>query len=442
MKFISLFSFLFIVQLLHGQTVDTLKLTDENQYVVIDSIKITGNETTEEFIILREMTITAGDEVNIKDISFNRERIYSLGLFNYVNSYLIREKETTTLQIDVYEKWYLYPFPFLFFNGGQFKNPTYGVNFRLENFRGRNETLNAYIALGYDPAVSLSYSNPALIFDADIGLGVSVGYQDFTNKSYNAEQIVGKEFEYTFYSGVVSLSKRIDQFNMFTLVPSYTYVETDVPVSKKITASSKSIDRVLGLSAEYSYDSRDLKQFPKSGLFSYLRLSHNGFGINGISYNILRFDFRQYNELIRDVTARWRMTYRNAFGKNVPYYNYSFFGYDEYVRGHRDDKTEGLQYFLGSFEMSYAIVNEWDLSLDLPLLPKRLTSTRIGVNFNIFADAGTTFNKFNELQFNSFSSGYGLGLNILFLPYNSIRFEYAFDEYMNEEFLIGLGFSF
>lgn len=442
MRIFLLLFFLTIAQVLVGQTVDTLKLTDENQRVTIDSIRITGNDITEEFIILREMTINVGDEVNNKDISFNRERIYSLGLFNYVNLYILQENETIALLIDVYEKWYLYPLPFLNFNGGNFKDPTYGVNFTLENFRGRNETLNAYIALGYDPSVSLGYYTPSLIFNSGIGLGVSVGYTDFANKSYNAEQIVGKEFEYTFYSGSISISNRFDQFNSISVSTSFTYVETEVPVSRKITASSKPIDRFVGLSVNYSYDSRDLKQFPKSGMYSYLKFTHNGFGINNISYNILRFDLRQYNQFIKDLTARWRMTYRNVFGKNVPYYDYSFLGYGEYVRGHRDGKMEGLQYFLGSLEMSYAIVNEWDLSLDLPLLPKKLTSTRIGVNFNVFADAGASFDKFHELLLNNFISGYGFGLNILFLPYNSIRFEYAFDEYMNGEFLIGLGFSF
>lgn len=439
-------SYLFFITLItlsvYGQSADTLKLTEKNQYVIIDSIRISGNEKTKEFIILREMTIEIGDEVNSENISYNRERIYSLGLFNYVNLYLLEENKKVILLVDVYEKWYLYPIPFVSFNGKEFENPTYGVNFRLENFRGRNETLNAYIALGYDPAVSLSYYNPALLFDDDIGLSAEIGYQDFENKSYNAERIVGKEYEYTIYSGSISLSKRFDQFNLISFTPGFSYVETDIPVSYKITASSKSIDRSLSLTLDYFYDSRDLKQFPKSGVFSAFQFSHSGFGIDGISYNSVNLDFRQYNQLVKDITARWRIAYRNAFGKVVPYYAYSSLGYDEYVRGHRGEKMEGLQYVVGSFEMSYAIVNEWDLSLDLPLLPKRLTSTRIGVNFNIFTDAGTTFDRFDELLFNKFISGYGFGLNILFLPYNSVRFEYAFDEYMNGEFLIGLGFSF
>lgn len=444
MKYINLLLFLVLYQFTSGQTaVDTLKLSNVNQYVKIDSIRISGNDITEKLIILREMTFTEGDEVNSKIIDYNRERIYSLGLFNYVNLYLLKKQQDTVLLIDVYEKWYIYLFPFMSFNGGDFKNLTYGIKFRLENFRGLNETINANFAFGYDPMISLSYNNPTLFFDEDIGFGFEISYKDFANKSKNAEALIGKEFEYTFYTAAVSFSKRINNFNLLTLEPRYTYVESGVPVvSEQITASSTQIDRALILRMNYVYDSRDLKQFPKSGLYSSVDFTHKGFGINDISYNIFKVDLRQYNLLNDALTFRWRVNYRSTFGKNVPYYDYSFFGYEDYVRGHSSDEIEGTQYLLNSIELSYAIIDEWDFSLTLPLIPKNLTSLRIGLNFNIFADAGTTFDDFEELRFNNFLSGYGVGLNILFLPFNSLRLEYAFDEYMNGEALIGLGFSF
>jgi hypothetical protein len=313
----------------------------------------------------------------------------------------------------------------------------------LENFRGQNETVNAFFAFGYDPTISVSYFNPNLFFDDDIGYGFEISYKDFTNKSKNAELFVGTEFEYTFYSAAISFSKRINQFNLFTIEPRYTYVESAVPnVSKQITASSTPIDRAFSLRMNYIYDSRDLKQFPKTGLYSLVDFTHKGFGINDISYNILEVDLRQYNLLSDFLTFRWRVNYRSAFGKNVPYYDYSFFGYEEYIRGHSSVKAEGAQYFLNSIEFSYTIVDEWNISIKLPLIPQNLTSVRIGLNFNIFADAGTTFDDFEELRFNNFLSGYGFGLNILVLPFNSLRLEYAFDEYMNGEALVGIGFSF
>ncbi|MDZ7763545.1 MAG: hypothetical protein U5K00_03845 [Melioribacteraceae bacterium] len=346
------------------------------------------------------------------------------------------------LLIKVYEKWYLYPLPFIFFSQGELKNPTYGINFELENFRGRNETLNAFLAFGYDPRIRLSYSNPSLLYEEGIGFGAQISYQDFLNRSSAAKAIAGKDFEYRIYSTSVSFNKRLDQFNLVQVGTGFTYIESDEFAVKGITASGDRIDRLPFVSAQYVYDTRDLKQFPKTGLLTSAKLTHSGFSMHNISYQVLELDLRQYNHLLKDLTARWRVNYRGAFGKLVPYYDYSFLGFSEYVRGHRDNEIEGLQYLLGSFEVSYAILDEWHLSLDLPLLPKNLTSARIGINFNIFADTGTTFDNINDLKINNFLSGYGFGLNILFLPFNSVRFEVAFDEFMNEEFLIGTGFSF
>ncbi len=62
---------------------DSLKYLN-NEMIRVDSITIRGNETTEEYIILRELTFEAGDEINKKILAFNRERIYSLGIFNSV----------------------------------------------------------------------------------------------------------------------------------------------------------------------------------------------------------------------------------------------------------------------------------------------------------------------------------------------------------------------
>ena len=67
----------------NAQQEDTLFYKD-NYSIVIDSIKIYGNEVTEEIIILRELTFQIGDTLNPEIASFNRERVYSLDIFNEV----------------------------------------------------------------------------------------------------------------------------------------------------------------------------------------------------------------------------------------------------------------------------------------------------------------------------------------------------------------------
>ena len=59
---------------------DSSQIGKEN-LILIDSIKITGNEITETFIITRELTFKPGDKINPEILDYNRERVFSLGIF-------------------------------------------------------------------------------------------------------------------------------------------------------------------------------------------------------------------------------------------------------------------------------------------------------------------------------------------------------------------------
>ena len=48
----------------------------------------------------------------------------------------------------------------------------------------------------------------------------------------------------------------------------------------------------------------------------------------------------------------------------------------------------------------------------------------------------------NLILARSLDSGWGFGFTLLILPYNAFRFEYAFNEYNEGEFILETGFSF
>ena len=50
----------------------------------VDSIVIKGNDITEPEIILTELTFSKGEVVDSVKLRYNRERIYSLGIFTNV----------------------------------------------------------------------------------------------------------------------------------------------------------------------------------------------------------------------------------------------------------------------------------------------------------------------------------------------------------------------
>jgi outer membrane protein assembly factor BamA len=420
---------------------DSLKINNSVIFYV-DSIDIQGNDITEDFIILRELTFKIGDNIDSSKMEFNSERVYSLGLFSKVSVYPEVKDEHTSIIINVKESWYIYPIPFVFIRGGDFDKTSYGLNFLYKNFRGRNETIRIILSFGYNPNFNISYFNPVLFHNPDISISFGGGFYRSSNRSQTAELLYGDEFENKIYSAYVSFGRWINQFNEIKLIAEYRYVETPGIFIEGINGSNDRIDNNISLGLNYVFDNRDLKQHPKSGLLASVYYSHLGFEVDNIDYNLFKIDFRKYMRLFNELTLKWRVNYRHTFGKRVPLYDYSFLGTGDFIRGHRGEDQEGNNFILASVELNHPIISEWHLSLNLPFLPNQLTSARIAIFTNLFFDTGLAYNNGQSWGQRDFQKGWGFGITILALPYNAFRIEYAFDEQLKGEFIFGSGFSF
>ncbi len=439
-KYFALYIFIIVCSsLASGQ--DTLKF-HKDYSLLIDSIKITGNKTTKDFIILRELTFSAGDTLTPVLAKYNLDRIYSLGIFNIVDVYAETVNKKNYAVIAVEEGWYIYPVPFLEVRENDWKKLSYGAVLVLKNFRGRNETLSLSGALGYNPFLRLLYYNPYLIRDEDIFLDVSAIYGTIANKSSTAATLHGEDFDQKSITGILQIGKRFGLYHRLSMLLGYSYVETPFFI-KGISASNSRIDRAPFLSFAYSYDTRDLIQFPKEGLLGAASVEFKGLGNEGIMYDIINIDFREYRRIIGDLHAKWRFTTRLTGGKLVPFYDLSYIGFNERIRGHYYKEMEGNNYYLGSMELYYPLLKDIHINLDfVPLLPKALLSYRVAIYTEIFGDAGAAKFRGESLSISDFKSGYGGGLTLLILPYNVVRFEIGLDEYRNTEFIFNVAASF
>ena len=411
----------------------------QNNVFIVDSIKISGNQITESFIILREINFQSGDTISLYDLQYNEERIYSLGLFNFVDLKKESTDRVSNVIISVNETWYIYPIPFYRLVNEKVR---YGLSVLWKNFRGRNEKLSAMISLGYNPYYLFVYQNPIINEKYDLGLSVSSLFQRVANPSRKLVEKIKKDFEYKFFSNSVSVEKRINQFNSINTSLGYSYVESPQMYYQSVTASSERIDRYTFIGFSYFYDTRDLKQYARIGCYFFASFLYKGFNIQEISHSIINLDFSKFMELAEPFSQKLRIATRFTAGNSVPVYDYSYLGHTEFIRGHKDDIREGNNRIVANYEIDLPVIKEWALKLDLPLLPTNLTSARIGIHITAFADAGTVFNNFDEIQKARLDKGWGFGINLLFLPYNGLRFEYAFNENGKGEFLIGTGLSF
>ena len=230
-------------------------------------------------------------------------------------------------------------------------------------------------------------------------------------------------------------------FNYLAVTGGFQYVETPKYV-KGISVSGGRIDRIVTTTLSYQFDSRDLAQFPKNGTFTGVDYSLRGMGINNIDYKIFDFDFREYRGLWGDLSGKWRFFTRQLYGDNIPYFDYSYLGYGERVRGHYSDKEEGNSSYLTSLEFQYPLVRDINLDFNFPIIPKRLQSFRVALFIQAFGDAGATRYRGADLMLKKFMVGYGVGLTVLVLPYNLARVEFALDDKGNPEWNLGIGVSF
>ncbi|QQS37449.1 MAG: BamA/TamA family outer membrane protein [Ignavibacteriales bacterium] len=410
--------------------------------IKVDSIQILGNKITEPDIILREMTFRTGDTISYDQLKYNRERIYSLGIFTHVELSLTESDSINTLIISVEESWYIYPIPFVELEDKDWNKISYGVYLVVKNFRGMNESISSRAALGYDPSLNLSYTKPYLIREHEIYFSSIVSYVHAQNKSNTAELLYGGQFDQKFISASVTFGKRMMLFHRAGINLSFDYVETPGYVSM-ISASDDRIDHIISLGFNYNYDTRDLAQFPRNGIFASFDFKTKGLGLDGINYQVLNVDFREYRKLFDEVGAKWRFTSRITLGNNIPFYDRSFLGLGERIRGYYNNEQEGHEYYLGSVEINYPLIKELNINLDfIPVIPKQLLTYRIALFLGLFADTGTTRLHGEALSLKKLNSGYGTGLTLLVLPYNILRIEHAFDEYGNNQWVLDLGISF
>ena len=413
-----------------------------NYAIKVDSIIISGNKITDYDVIKREMTFTVGDTITPKIVSFNMERIFSLGIFTKVSLIPVLKDSINILYIQVNESWYIYPIPFAELVDRDWKKISYGMYLFVRNFRGEDETLFAKAAFGYNPSVDISYDRPYLFRAQNIFFNAQFTFQNAVNKSEYAKQLYGKDFNQKFIEGQISFAKRINLYNKISVNIGFDYIDNPVFI-KGISASNQRIDRQFSFGAGYELDTRDLSQFPSTGIYALADCSLKGLGEEGINYQIIDIDLRTYKTEFQKLILKWRFASRLTFGKLVPYHDFSFFGYSQRIRGYFNQEQEGNDSYFTSFEMNYPIIRDINMSLNfIPVVPKSLLSYRFGIYFELFADAGAIRMEGQNLSINDFNPGYGGGLTFLFLPYNILRLEYAFNPYHHSEMIVDIGISF
>ncbi len=401
---------------------------------VVDTIVISGNERTHDYVILDEMSIKPGTLATQQLVEYDRSRIYSLALFTHVDIYQDTAGGRNSLLVDVGERWYILPIIELGFRDGDPKRPYFGGGLMDYNFRGRNERLYGAAVFGYDPWMGFSFRDPLIDRTHQLSFWGGLSYSRIRNKS-QIESAVAGDFDEDHYNINTGLGKRLSLFDKveLNLGAEEVHIRDWRPGR---TASPTGKDVYLYATASYTYDTRDLREYPADGSLVSVFATKTGFGEATLSFTRLGTDLRKYIPLPFHFSLAGRAFGNFALGTFIPPYARVYFGYGDIIRGHSRDIVEGEDIVGATLELHWPLLPARTIHFTAIPIPREFAVWRIGIGLALFANTGTAWFRKQPVTFNSFVSGYGAGIHFL-LPYSAVmRVEYAWNEYGRGEFIL------
>jgi outer membrane protein assembly factor BamA len=380
-------------------------------------------------VILRELLFKEGDALSDSLLNVSRERLENLWLFNRVEFILTPNLNEVTLIISVTERLYIFPFPIFTLDDRDWDKITYGFGITHTNFRGWNERIFAQIYFGNRPGYGFSYFNPWI--NRDLHLTAGVYFQKYSVQNHSApfdEKHILASFSFGRYW-------TRDFFSKF----SYYYDNITVPSTAAITdlmETKTKNETNNGVTLTTVYDKRDVYAYPTSGFYANLTLRKSGLFAAKIDYFQYAFDLRKYFSWKR-ITSASRIFLLQSTG-GLPIYDRVYLGYSSRIRGHfNDTPTEGRHLFTAGQAFRFPLIKQRYYSLPNVFLPGPSTQNlKFGLNAGFFVETGYTWKWKNDFDTDKFISGYGMGLHFM-LPYVEVlRFDMAFDEKFNHEFIM------
>ncbi|MEK7250051.1 MAG: BamA/TamA family outer membrane protein, partial [Bacteroidota bacterium] len=291
----------------------------------------------------------------------------------------------------------------------------------------------------YNPSFAFQFSDPWIDRDNNLYFSGGLSFSRIRNKSAIAAST--GDFDELHYDINASLGKRFTIYNTAGINLGYQMVEVTENQPGR-TVAGNGTDRFLYGSISFSHDSRDLRDYSTQGTLVGLYITKYGFGESELSFTRFGADLRRFTPLPFNFTFATRVHGSIVSGGVIPTYARSYFGYGERIRGYFKTVFEGENIAGTSLELRWPLLKPRTIMFSAVSIPQEFAVWRFGISLALFADAGTTWFRGDNVSINSFASGYGGGI-VFLLPYDFVvRTEYAWNEYGKGQFVFGVRSSF
>lgn len=450
-------------------------LSAQDNYVIVQDIKIEGLKKTKKYIVERELDFISGDTLSLialtNRLEENKKRILSTALFNIVNVNITNwdtESKTATIAFDVVEAWYLYPIPIfeladrnfnVWWNeqGRSLDRVDYGLRIDHINLTGRKDYLKVKVQQGYTPKYELKYIYPYLDKERKWGIETNIFYSTNKELSYRTignkpsffstddERIVLRRFR---VGGQVTRRAGIYAYQSLKL--EYHHNRIDETVSKANPDYFLNGDQDLKfLLFEYKFriDKRQFFKYPDNGYILELIAKKEGFGLLG-NFNNMPITAKlayYHSPSTKIILANITKAKTNITRAQVAFANNTALGYGEdYIRGYELYVHDGTDYAYNHTYISFKCIDKLInfkrfMALDqFKLLPLkvyfRLQMQLAYVNEPIYKQTNT--------QNNRLLIGYGPAIDVLMYNNFLFQFEYSFNHLKESGLYIHNSFAF
>jgi Outer membrane protein/protective antigen OMA87 len=438
--------------------------------ICISGIRISGNNKTKDFTILRELPFRIGDVLPEDKLIFQlqvaTEHLNNISLFNYVNVDYIPDTIDQTqclsciITVEVEERWYYVPQVSLkiedrnlsnWIHEKNYNRITVGWGMRVYNVFGLRHKITVSNYLGYENGLRLAYSNIALDKKRTHLLGfVTTALFNKTLNLYseNNKAIYLKDpdnyIDKTF-GGAISYSYRPEIRTVHSFEVGYQRTQLNSSVllaNNEYWGTDNTKNNIFNASYTYSHEHRDYAVYPTKGYYVSSTLS-------GVAADNMNFFYGELNTKLQyydEVFNRWFWSSRINAGTTIK--NKRAQIYDRHV-GYDDKNITGYDYYVIDGQ-HYSILNN---DLRFLVMPKRifnLSSSKKApkfskIHFSLYAklsyDIGYVHNSYKNASntlANSFLWGSGVGLDLVTYYDIVINASYAINKMGKGGFYFGL----
>lgn len=434
--------------------------------LVINNIQISGNRTTRENVILRELTFQKGDTVSTSTLELkinrSRENILNTSLFNFVT---IKSVNSSNNRVDitilVEERWYTWPAVILKYDDRNFSawlkakdlsKSKFGFSVEQYNCFGRRENLKLSFLFGYAKQFSVSYKNIALDRNRKhfVGLDVELTRQDeiiyktVNNEPSNYRNNFHPVFERRKYTLNYLYRPYINDLHNFYLnYFEYQVSDTIVKLNPDFLINDKNNFKCYTLDYVYSSDKRDSRAYPLRGSYFEILISQTvsvPFSKTSFSSTVIIPGIYKYFEINRNLYYGFGINLKLSLNSSYSYFYSRAVGYNYNLHGFEYNTIEGQHFLIIKNLLKIAVLKPRIYEIPFIPLPK-FNKIHYALYFNIFSDCGYVANKYNTSDnsyANKFLTSAGAGLDLVTYYDITLRADWAVNGFGKSGFFIHL----